>query len=283
MARITRLGTRGQRCGFLGSGFPFPVLCGQNGQLVNALRIRSSDRVCVVTTSNLGALRSGWPPAIAVSTENTINSIVRRHAKVSSLDGRWRSLPDAIRDEVSALNSMFISSVLDFVQQTARGAFGGTEMALNSRRRAFEEILDSRSRLHEIATLLQASKMKHQPIYAEVVGGVAACDSVTASLAGIAAVVMQEQISSQAAQDLRRANAAAHRDRSIARLASALLLPGLWLGFLGANVLPERLYGWEIQSESSTLIAAIVALLLAGAGWFGIPLIFKNADRSANE
>lgn len=92
-------------------------------------------------------------------------------------------------------------------------------------------------------------------------------------LDGLASTVLMHQISilnaTEAETRKREAAAAgrsASRDRFLALWATLLLLPGLWFGFLGTNVLPPTIFGISVPGNNALLITLIGGLALAAIG-----------------
>ncbi|HET6302085.1 hypothetical protein [Microbacterium sp.] len=247
---------------------------GPTGDRVAVMRIATRGRVAIVAVQSVGVLATPWPPSVAQATTDTIRSVITRHARELVPSTGWGAFVGAVSEEVGSLNALLISRVIEDVTRTARGAFAERTDPKQFRRRAFEQILDTRSRLAEVIAHFQAHGHGSASVVSELQNATAACDALTASLAGMAAVVMQEQSSLRAAEQERRDRIALQRDRDIARLAAALILPGLWIGFLGANVLPTVVFGLDLQSDTVALVSLCIALALAVVGWFLIPKAF---------
>lgn len=249
---------------------------GPTADRLAVVHVKVRGRAAMVSVQSVGVLMSAWPVSIAQATSDTVLSVVRRNAQQASERCDWGAFATAVSDELAGLNALLVSRVLEDVTRTARRAFDETSQTPAVRRKVFEQILDTRSRMHEVIAHLQAAGLKDSAIVSELQNATSACDALTASLAGMAAVVMQEQGAIRAAENNARDRAATQRDRDVARLAAALLLPGLWFAFLGANVFPTKLFGWSVQSDAAVIVALTGGALLAIAGWFLIPLIFRR-------
>ena len=256
---------------------------GPTGNRLAVVRIAVRGRAALVSVQSVGVLLSAWPSSIAQATSETVLSVVRRNAQDASARGEWSGIATAVSDELVGLNALLVSRVLDDVTRTARQAFAEPSEVSHHRRDAFEQILDTRSRLHEVIAHLQAEGLHESATVSELQNATAACDALSTSLAGMAAVVMQEQGAIRAAKEQERERVATQRDRALARLAAALLLPGLWFAFLGANVFPDKLLGLSIQSDVAVIASLVGGAALAAVGWFLIPLILprSRSDTSA--
>lgn len=60
----------------------------------------------------------------------------------------------------------------------------------------------------------------------------------------------------------------AQRERRWAKFAAASLFPLLFLGFLGANVLPRRLWGQDTQGEVPVIVALAMTLVASALGYW---------------
>lgn len=255
---------------------PFVTQSQRESHQLAVVSMAMTDRVCLITIQQLAEFSSPWDDSLVSATDETILSVIRRAASASGGAGTWPDLAGQIEQDLGQLNSIFLSNVLEDITQIARASFAEGPADARSRRRAFEQMLDTRSRLHNALTHLESNGLGHTTMAHGLRSAAAGCDASTASLTAMVAVVMQEQAAVQANKELERERSLVERDRFLAKLATALLLPGLWFGFLGTNALPSELWGWKIQSELSVVIVLTVGLGLALLGWLAIPRKVKS-------
>ncbi|WP_018190596.1 MULTISPECIES: hypothetical protein [unclassified Leifsonia] len=96
---------------------------------------------------------------------------------------------------------------------------------------------------------------------------ISSTDAAIAALAGVASIRLSEQIQQANRTRELEDQRAQERDRLLARVGAALLLPSIWFSYLGINLLPTSL--WELDLKK-WWVAALVAgsgILLAWLGW----------------
>lgn len=71
------------------------------------------------------------------------------------------------------------------------------------------------------------------------------------------------------------------KDRMLVKLATVLLLPTLWFSFLGTNIFPDMILGLYVASLMTTILSAVVALLLSAAGLGLVIIIYKRRDKKS--
>lgn len=84
-------------------------------------------------------------------------------------------------------------------------------------------------------------------------------------------------VEARAAEQL-ATNRAAVRDRWLALWAAVLLLPSLWFGLLGTNVIPSRLFGLQIPGATAFMLTLGGGLTLGIFGAFVITAYFNRKD-----
>lgn len=237
-------------------------------QQLAAMSIAVDRRISQVKIHLLAELTSSWDDSVVSTTHETITSTLRRAALSSQIPRRWEEISETLELDVGRINSVFLSNVLEGITRITRDSIMENPATELSRREAFEKILDTRSRLQDAVAHLESNELGTTAMATGLRNAIASCDASTASLAAMVAVVMQEQNAAQEARELDRERHLAGRDRFVAQLALALLLPSLWFGFLGTNVFPTKLWGFNVQSEISVVIAFAIGVALAPIGWF---------------
>ncbi|ROR83043.1 hypothetical protein SAMN06295974_3553 [Plantibacter flavus] len=280
----TRITTLTQQVEEPGESISYPDLpllffTGASGQEVLLLHITSNKRLCLVSVYSTGLLKSGWPKSLIHATNESLISVLIRNAQEQYAEPDWHTFVASVHRELRQLNALHVSRVIDEATETARRAFTDNIADFPHRRTAFEYLLDTRSRFHSSIAHYRARGLDTVDELADLTSAVTACDALITSMSGMANLVLQEQNAIRIAKEARRDDMLRTRDSQIARLAAAMLAPGLWFAFLGANILPESFNGLTTQSMQSTIASIIVAAFLAASGWLLIPRVLTSRER----
>jgi len=128
-------------------------------------------------------------------------------------------------------------------------------------------IMEMRLRISEIRNLVASSSVRRTRYEDTLAANVAELDSL--GLVAMSGLVykLQLQVNSARTAQQRDTDRRERRDRRLARLVAAFILPTLWLSYLGVNVLPTNIGATSLQSEVNALIALLVSIALAVSGW----------------
>ena len=246
---------------------------------ISIIVIAMTDRVGQITVHRLALLTSPWEESLAHTSDETIVSLVRRTATQYP----WPKVEGELNREIERLNSILLASVFDEMTRIVRQSFDDSSGGGTARREAFERVLDTRSRLHNTMAHLKSNNLGEGSTVQELHMAISGCDALTTSLAGMTAVIMQEQAELHDAQQRDRDSELLHRDRVLARVAAALLLPGLWLALLGTNILPLSIGSWPIQSWKVVVASVLIAIALGAAAWWSLPVLSRRFKDPRNK
>lgn len=231
----------------------------------------SDSNVIVVGLQQLDRLPSAWSTNVPALGTNFVGSIARRVMQPGLVgQGNAAEIAGVLVGEISSgslrlLDAEIDNSVASVVRSTVR-----EDATYEDRRTGFQVLFEARLRLHRALVLLRMEGIQ-DPITEQIEASIRSIDAAGTAMAAAANALLSEQFRHADEARGRAQDAAVDRDRELARIGAALLLPALWFGFLGINVLPEKVFGVEVQQWWVAVSTAAVGLLLAGIGWWGAP------------
>ncbi|MEJ8282411.1 hypothetical protein [Curtobacterium citreum] len=193
---------------------------------------------------------------------------------VLSAGGTATATVDALWSEVERQNALLFAAEVSHISEAILKDPGAIDQIEWARR--VSELQSLRARYGQLflqATRVEVGDRRSTPALAEWIH----------ILDGLGSTVLMHQISILNAREAetrtREAAAAeksASRDRFLALWGTLLLLPGLWFGFLGTNVLPTTILGVAVPGDLALLVTLIGGVILATIGAAVILIYFRR-------
>lgn len=223
-------------------------------------------------------LSCDWPTSQPLSDMRTVCAHVEQFVKTNEAISASTLLAD-LASEYEHLDAEAMQEEMGMLYNLELAASSISVEPLREMPQTVQNVLRLRLRISELLSLSLKTSI-YRPAYQDYLKkNIEELDAI--GLLSLSARLYDLHIQLSQAQEIRVEEAAkeAVRDRRLAQLVAAFILPTLWLSFLGANVIPNQLFGINTQTGLTVLIAFSTSILLALVGWFFVSLIGGKIDR----
>ncbi|WP_345441870.1 hypothetical protein [Microbacterium gilvum] len=245
---------------------------------LHVIHVVDRPQLLFVVVSKVGRLPTPWDPSAPTLAPESIRSMVLRQARLIDSAPDWSRVVEALIAEMAHASALVIDATSDTIVHSLAGVDPEDSAAQREERGAkFRHAVAARVRLQRTLFLLRHESVRDDATL-QLESAISGADATISALAAVASVQLREQI--ERSNDARSAEAARaqERDRLIARIGAALLLPSVWFSYLGMNLLPNVFRGIPLQTWWAALVVAAVGLLLALTGWMVAGRIAGNLD-----
>lgn len=251
-------------------------LMGSARDALHVVHVIERPQLLFVAVAQVGRLPTPWDPSVPSLTPESVRSMVVRHMRSIESTADWSRIVATLTGEMTHASSLVINATSDSIVRTLADE-GPKDPASESREHGvkFQHAVAARVRLQRAMFLL-----RHEGVLDDATpqleSAISGADATISALAAVTSVQLREQIERSNDARLVEAVQAENRDRLIARIGAALLLPSVWFSYLGMNLLPSSFKGVPLQTWSTSLVVAVVGLLLACLGWLLAGRVAKN-------
>ncbi|GAA3035450.1 hypothetical protein [Microbacterium dextranolyticum] len=242
-------------------------LMGSSRNALHVTHVVSRPELLFVGVAPIGALPSPWDGSTPALGDSSIRSIVLRLVRAMRDPLDWERVPDAVASALEESSVHVVDAALDAVVQALADA-GSRPGAYEpgDHGAGFLHAIASRARLQRALFLLRQEGVRDTAT-AQLEAAIASTDAAVAAMASVTNIRLSEQIQQANRNQLAEDERAQARDRLLARIGAALLLPSIWFSYLGMNLLPTAVWGVPLQKWWVAIVVAVLGLVLALVGW----------------
>jgi hypothetical protein len=249
-----------------------------DNDIVLATGMTVPDIATLIDLRPAGKLTDEWPTDRVITDHNTISTLIERAVK-NGHELSAEPILDYLATEAELLDIDTMREELTDIYRLDY-TIGPDAQPPRTTPEAIRSILALRLRMSDIKNRV-AITGSHRNLYEKsLVENIAELDSL--ALVSVNNLLYELQIRLNKADEVRQADSDRQesRDRRIAQLVAALVLPALWFSFLATNVVPEKVHGLVLRSAIPLTAALVISVALALAGWFLVDYMRtgKNSD-----
>ncbi|MDW4571411.1 hypothetical protein R8Z57_01315 [Microbacterium sp. M3] len=240
---------------------------GRSRDALHVAHVVSRPELLFVGVALIGTLPSPWDSSTPSLGDSSIRSTVLRLARAMRDPLDWERVPDALASALEESSVHVVDATSDAVVQALADAGSGPgEYQPGDHGAGFHHAIASRVRLQRALFLLRHEGVRDTAT-AQLEAAIASTDAAVAALASVTNIRLSEQIQQANRSRLIEDERAQERDRLLARVGAALLLPSIWFSYLGMNLLPTAVWGIPLQKWWVAIVVALLGLVLAWVGW----------------
>lgn len=246
----------------------------------------ASSRLCLIEFSEVLTLSVPWPVDRPQLTLSSLTAALNRQTP-STVSEAWPQplilLAEYCAQFDLALSRMEVRELCADVMNALT-----TQSTEVSAPQSIRDLMNLRSRISAVRDIARGCSIRVTNAEQEVEAQLHEIDSFTNGAtnillydleARVAAVEAHDRAAAQRTAEFQQqhANSELLRDRQISRFAAAFLLPTIWFSFLGINLIPPNLLGYETQGAEAVLGAFVFGLVFSVLGWLIVPKLVKSA------
>lgn len=262
-----RRSSAGGRSG--GSWLAPVILAGKSGDELHQLTLRHHGRYAEIRLRRLEEQLSDKNTlGDAKSNSSSLWSFLRREMQTWAPEFLEEDVFASVEGEVRRINRNYINDRARDASMPGRVESIWSSRSSSEVELSIERLAEERRNYRSLLLHLDSSSFSDRSLAKAVFNEIAACDAQLNGYAVLSSVHLQRTLANDEALRRQAQEGDLKRDGFIARLAGALVLPSLFFGFLGSNVIPTHIFGFSLQSACAAIVVAFAGILLVLVGWF---------------
>lgn len=236
----------------------------------------SASKATLIDLRCAGQLSETWPPNAVVTDQNTIYALIERYVRTDK-DLSDQHILDYLASEAETID---IDAMRDELADIYRLDYATAPNSGPQRTmpQVIRRIIGLRLRMSDLKNLVAISGSCRIWYEKSLAQNIAELDSL--ALVSVNSLLYDLQLQLSKSREIRQleSDRQESRDRRIAQLVAAFVLPALWFAFLATSVVPEQVYGLNMRSAIPLSGALLISVVLACSGWFLVNRIRGGKD-----